>query len=258
MTPEAATIQLQTNVSIFGGYGDDLITNEGESVSINGGGGEDTITSTGDLTTIYGGEGRDSIINTGNNVWIDGGTGNDTIVNNGGAATISGGIGNDEITGGSQFDSIFGSFGNDTLNGGAGDDILTGGFGKDIFVYENGNDTITDYAVGEEIRLASNEISSTAFDGKDLVFTIGNGSLTVKNGKGKEITITDSSGNTTKQIYKETGTNAKMFDLIQDNNFVTDEFALDDISEKKFEVTQIQPKETEELKQPEITFTGDK
>jgi hypothetical protein len=57
---------------------------------------------------------------------------------------------------------------------------------------------------------------------------------------------------------KETETNAKMFDLIQDNNFVNDEFGIDDISKPKFEVTQIQTKETDELKQPEISFTDEK
>ena len=178
--------------------------------------------------------------------------GNDIITNNGGKATILGGVGNDEITGGSNGDSISGSFGDDTLNGGAGNDTLTGGNGKDLFIYESGNDTITDYAMGDKIELSSGTISEYSYSGNDLVFKIGSGSLTLKNAKGKKITVNDET-----KTYPVNDTNAKTYDLLYDNNFMTDDFALDDITEQKFEVTQIQNSTTEIAQDDKtlITFT---
>ena len=46
--------------------------------------------------------------------------------------------------------------------------------------------------------------------------------------------------------------------LLYDNNFATDEFGLDDITEQKFEVTEIQNTETDEINQPVISFTDEK
>ena len=54
------------------------------------------------------------------------------------------------------------------------------------------------------------------------MFKIGSGSLTVNNAKGKNITVIN---NNQSQIYSKT------FDLFYDNNFVTDEFGIDEITE---------------------------
>ena len=151
---------------------------------------------------------------------------------------------------GSDFnDSITGGNGADTISGGSGKNTLTGGNGKDIFVYESGNDIITDYKAGEDSIKISGKISQTSYKGKDVIFTIGDGTLTVKNSKGKEISVTDSSG---------TQTYSKTLDLIYDNNFIGDEFGLDSITEKEFEVENIETKNNLEIEQPVITYGEDK
>ena len=66
--------------------------------------------------------------------------------------TIEGGDGGDDLDGLGGNDSLSGGAGVDYLDGGAGNDILTGGADTDIFVFEasHGNDTITDFADGED------------------------------------------------------------------------------------------------------------
>lgn len=116
---------------------------------------------------------------------ISGGSGNDKLY---------GGNGDDSILGGAGKDELYGQAGDDTLYGGAGNDTLSGGSGNDLFVYESGNDVITDYAAGDKISLGA-AISSATVDGSDALLTVGKNTLTVKNGKGKELTLIDAAGN---------------------------------------------------------------
>ena len=118
------------------------------------------------------------------------------------------------IKGGKYADILDGGAGNDTLIGGKGDDTLTGGAGKDIFVYakSTGNDVITDYTAGvDKIKISSGTISNTSYDGDDVIFKIGTGTLTVKDGKGKAITI-----NNVTQNYS-----SNVSELWAENNFAT-------------------------------------
>ena len=85
--------------------------------------------------------------------------------------------------------SLVGGKGADTLSGGAGNDTLTGGAGNDVFIYTNGKDVITDYTAGDKISLGSYDKASVK--GSDVIFTVGKGSLTVKNFANKTITFTD-------------------------------------------------------------------
>lgn len=115
------------------------------------------------------------------------------------------------IQGGSKNDTISGGAGNDTLTGGAGNDVLTGGKGKDVFVYTKGNDTIKDYTAGDDvINLQGSTIKSWKISGKNVIFTTTKGKITVKNGKGKAITITET------KTY-----NSSSSALFAENNFVT-------------------------------------
>ena len=110
-------------------------------------------------------------------------------------------IGNDEdnsISGGSKAD---------TLAGGVGDDTLTGGAGADTFVHSEGDDVITDYVAGtDKIKLDDSEITGYEIEGKDVIFSTTNGSITVKNGNNKKITIIDSEGVTSKMAYSDKAT----------------------------------------------------
>ena len=121
--------------------------------------------------------------------------------------TIYGGAENDLILGNSGKDKLYGETGNDTLTGGAGNDTLTGGSGEDIFVYERGggNDLIQDYTAGQDkIKLSNVSLTSASVSGSNVVLKTSSGNLTVKNGKGKSITVIDSRGNETTKVYPET------------------------------------------------------
>ena len=105
--------------------------------------------------------------------------------------------------GGDGNDSLSGEAGADTLYGGTGTNTLTGGAGKDIFVYEGGNDVITDYKAGEDkIKLESGSITGASLSSSNVVFSLSDsGKITVKSGKGKNITIIDAEGNETTNVY---------------------------------------------------------
>lgn len=104
----------------------------------------------------------------------------------------------DYIDGGEGADKLYGGDGSDTLVGGKADDTLTGGDGDDTFLYYNGNgkDVILDYQQGDIIKVASGTVSSTAvLKGNDCVFTVGKGTITVKNAKDKYVHVVDANDN---------------------------------------------------------------
>jgi Ca2+-binding RTX toxin-like protein len=92
-------------------------------------------TLTGTNITVFGGSGDDTLVGGAGNDSIVGGAGNDNInVSAGGNNTVDGGLGNDSITGGTGNDVITGGEGNDTIVGAAGNDKLLGGPGDDVFI----------------------------------------------------------------------------------------------------------------------------
>ncbi len=72
---------------------------------------------------------------------------------------------------------------------------ILGGAGDDIFIFTAGNDTINDYAAGDKISFAA-EITNVSLKGSDVIFTVGENTLTVKNGVEKNLTIINSKGKT--------------------------------------------------------------
>ncbi len=191
---------------------------------------------------------------TGNNLGntILGGKANDTLTGGTKADTIYGGAGADKIYGEAGADKLFGGAGNDTLYGGAGNDTLTGGDGKDFFVYGSGdgNDIIADYTAGtDKIKISSGSISKTAYVSNNVVFTVGRGTLTVRNGRGKKITITDASGKTSTKTYKNGavyGSSATWF-TADDTNFISGETNLDAVTAEKYSVTQLTAPDAENI-----------
>ena len=161
--------------------------------SLKGGKGADTIFGGAGKDTELGGNGNDLLYGDADNDLLKGEAGNDTLYGGAGNDTLYGGAGNDVLRGGAGNDSLTGEAGNDTLNGGAGNDTLTGGKGADVFVYTagEGDDVITDYTASQKdkIQIANGTISQTLYSGKDVTFTIGDGSLTIKNGKSQKITV---------------------------------------------------------------------
>ena len=151
-------------------------------------------------------------------------TGNElenTILGGSGKNTIYGGDGYDSIVGGKLADKLFGEGDDDTLWGGAGNDTLTGGDGNDLFVYTAGKDVITDYTVDDDAIQIAGKWTKSSVKGSDVVLTFGSTSktLTIKDGKLKEILFVDADGNETTEIFGKT--------VIKKSNFVageTDEY----------------------------------
>ena len=169
------------------------------------------------VDTVYGGAGNDSIL--GNN-------GNDKLFGDNGNDTLRGGTGNDSVSGGAGADKLYGDNGADTLNGGKGNDTLTGGNGNDVFVYANGdgNDVVADYtAKQDKIKLTSGTINSSSLKGSDVVLKIGSGSITIKNGKNKSITVIDSKGKSSSKVYASSSNNYEEHWFTEDNNFLENE-----------------------------------
>lgn len=155
---------------------------------------------------------------------INGGTKNDTLI---------GGAGADKLYGNAGKDSLIGGDGNDSLWGGKGADILVGGKGNDVFVYSKGDgkDVITDYTAGQDkIKISSGSISKTTVYGKDVIFSVGTGSITVKNGKGKKITVVDSNGNTKTYSKNSSANTAELWFTADDTNFATSFAQIDSIT----------------------------
>jgi Cadherin domain/RTX calcium-binding nonapeptide repeat (4 copies) len=165
---------------LYGGGGHDLIIGDAELVAgdatLNGGddivmlGGDDHDALLGDVRDITG-----SGVVTGGNDNLDGEDGNDLLIGDadtvGAGASLTGG--NDTLVGGKGNDALYGDArtvaagatvtgGNDELDGGddddllvggPGDDFLIGGSGLDKFVFNNGDgdDTIDDFKLGEDV-----------------------------------------------------------------------------------------------------------
>ena len=89
--------------------------------------------------------------------------------------------------------SVNGGKGNDTIKIFGSTNTVTGGKGADVFVYGAGKNVISDYSADDKISLGS-AISKTTLSGSDVVFTLDNGSLKIKNGKGKNLNLIDSTG----------------------------------------------------------------
>ena len=127
------------------------------------------------------------------------------------------------------------------------------GKGNDVCVYECNNDIITDYAAGQDSIKLNDTISKVEYSNKNVIFKIGSDSLTVNNAKGKNITFIN---NSQTQIYSKT------YDLLYDNNFVTDEFRIDEITEvteRNYSVGEIEKaKNTEQICNTIAAFSDEK
>ncbi|MBR0061750.1 MAG: hypothetical protein IJP68_09770, partial [Selenomonadaceae bacterium] len=127
------------------------------------------------------------------------------------------------IVGNKFANSIIGSDQNDTLEGGKANDTLTGGDGADVFIYSTGDgqDTITDYDADDIISIGSGNIDDISVSGKDVVFKVGSGKITVKNAKNKVISYVDAKGNsaTYPQTVIISGTTARLTESYMNDNF---------------------------------------
>ena len=224
------------NVYINAGAGNDTIDNNGSGTTIIGASGNDSIRTKGSYVNVDSGEGNDYIYNyvKSENVTLTSGAGNDRIYNyganaivnsgsdddyiingaKGAGSALNGGDGDDKIrnagasdviiSGGAGDDSLCSSNGkNVTINGGTGDDTIRVTTGYNLIQYASGDgdDVIYGYKTTDTIQLTSGSITDIWGVGADLVFFVGDEYIQLKNVKNKKITIADSNGTVTSQVY---------------------------------------------------------
>ncbi len=99
------------------------------------------------------------------------------------------------LKGNTKGNTIRAGFGGGNYYGMGGNDILYGGKGKDIFWYAKGDgiDTIYDFTTDKDvIRLTSKAaLAKAVLSGSDALLKMGNGSIIIKKGIGKTITVMD-------------------------------------------------------------------
>ena len=192
---------LANSAVIYGDAGNDEIDNEADNVIMFGGTGNDKIFNLGgDNVTVNCGSGNNFVDSRGNNVKVVTGNGNDRIyigprvtplhsdlvtVNSGGGndsienwnthATINAGVGNDTIINYGASSTLIGGKGNDFIS-------LEGDANKNIISYSagDGNDTIFGFGSDDSLYIAGSNFS-TMRTGDDLIYNIGEGSMTFKN-----------------------------------------------------------------------------
>ena len=220
------------SVTIDAGAGADRVINTADNVSINLGADTDSINNEGSTVTILGGAGNDTILNSGTTVFIDVDAGTDKVTNTGRGAIINLGAGNDTIWNTGSDTSIFGGLGNDsiilnegsfgTVYAGAGNDTIRNNTESGTHVYQfsstDGMSTrIEGFSFSDTIQLmsftgttaeqlaAATDVmliptaSNFINDFSQLVFSIGNGSVTVNaddiiGNAGSDIKIANASG----------------------------------------------------------------
>ncbi len=129
----------------------DGLKGDAPGVDIEAGDGDDTVIGGRGGDTIHGGAGQDLIYGDYGDDSLSGGEGGDTIFGGRGTDDIAGGAGDDSIDGGREADILDGGDGADTISGGTGDDTITTGIGDDLIIFEQsgGNDTVTDFDIGD-------------------------------------------------------------------------------------------------------------
>ena len=175
------------NSAILGGKGNDSINNIGDYVIIDGGAGNNVISNGSDYcvggnkVSIAGGEAAESFTNYGGSyVTISAGAGNDTIKN---IHTVNYADYNQTTKKYDTIETIYPAF--VTLEGGAGNDYLENDGANVLFKYNSGdgNDIIVGFNDTSTLQIGGTY--STQTSGKDIIFTVGGGKVTLKNAKGK-------------------------------------------------------------------------
>ena len=128
-----------------------------------------------------------------------------------------------KITGNDKANMILGGSGKNTLIGGGGNDTLQGGDKADIFVYSagDGNDILYNVGANDTISIVSGTVDFDSVKGDTVIFTVGNGKISVEGAAGKKITYRDENGKTSK-LYSNPTANVVDNWFVADDNFATD------------------------------------
>lgn len=205
LSNDSATV---SSATIKGGSGTDDFYLEGKKLKVYGDSEKDYVRSYSGVSTstLKGGAGDDSLIGGGKNTKMYGDSGADTflIYSDDSYITVSGGAGADEIYDGGIRTSVNGGSGADyihiysnaiktTVKAGTGNDTIKS-YSEDgvTYVYKSGDgkDVIDGFNFGtDKIKITSGSIKKVSYSDDDVIFKIGSGSITIKEGKGKKITI---------------------------------------------------------------------
>ena len=214
-----SNIKTLNNISVDGGSGDDKIEIGGgidgewwgkpvRNVTVNAGDSNNDVNfyDSSDVS-VNAGDGNDYVESYGSSlIAIDAGAGNDKLDVSAEIATVNAGAGDDTITIGIYHGSINAGDGDDsiklnsaeeayngrdtdswnkfvTVNAGKGNDTLSASTEmRWLYQYADGdgNDVINYNEIGGLIQLTSGSVSNAALDGNDVILTVGNGKLTLK------------------------------------------------------------------------------
>jgi Ca2+-binding RTX toxin-like protein len=192
-----------SNNTIFGGAGNDVVLLSNGNNEVELGNGDSTVYGGMGSNTISGGAGNDSIVGGGGSDYIAAGSGSDLIVGRGGNNTIFGGSGADTIfAGGSGSDWVSQETGSNYVQAGSGNSLIDGSGGNDTLIGGSGLDTIQAGDGHESIVAGSGNTSITGGSGTDTI-AAGSGSDTIW-GSTQATTIYGGSG--TDEIYGRGGT----------------------------------------------------
>jgi len=151
---------MQNNLTIEGGDGNDILAGGAGADHIDGGAGDDI---------VVGGAGSDELV---------GGSGNDTLSDQVGildanlwlkGVAIRSGGGNDVAQGGDGDDSIRTGDGDDTVRAGAGDDTVDSGDGQDRVFGDGGDDRIQAGAGHDQVHGGDGDDYVDGFTGHDQI-----------------------------------------------------------------------------------------
>ena len=224
------------NVVINAGAGNDTVYNNGPNVLIRADGGNNFIQhQAGAGCTLAAGSGNDTIINLVPSTVILGGAGHSSVTNSESAvnATITTADGFDTVSLFSTGTTVFNLNSNQTLikicadaqliiNGGdsgdcayeyyngananatltsvGGQNTLRAVSGDNLFRYVGGQTVLFGFSGNDTLEVVNRGVDRARINGDDVVLTIGDGSITIKNAKGRQVRITDNRGPRVKTI----------------------------------------------------------
>ena len=162
---------VEVNLIVDGGHGDDTIRTGAGNDRIDGGAGNDTIHSGAGRDDVFGNSGNDRISAGAGDDVVYGGDGDDHLFGQNGNDFVDGGKGNDTVYGGAGNDILSGGLGDDRIEGHAGDDRLYAGGGTDVISNSAGKDVV--YAQSGTDRISAARGASNTVVNVDLTGTPG-------------------------------------------------------------------------------------
>ena len=170
-TGDDIMVGMDGNDIVFGEDGNDIANGGAGNDIMSGGGGDDILGGGADNDTITGDDGNDQLWGEDGNDNLNGGVGDDAVVGGAGDDQLGGGAGDDIVVGDDGNDVLFGEAGNDNMNGGAGNDIILGGDGDDQLGGGSGDDQITGGAGNDTMwgESGADTFAFTANDGNDTI-----------------------------------------------------------------------------------------